>query len=146
MSTPRFLLDTNILSDLVRNPRGAVAGKIAEHGERTVCTSTIVAAELRFGAAKRNAASLSMQVERILAAMEILPFEAPADRTYAQLRLALERRGTPIGPNDLLIAAHALAAGCVLVSANLGEFSRVEGLSVENWLAGAERVPGAPPG
>ncbi|MDO8932295.1 MAG: type II toxin-antitoxin system VapC family toxin [Rhodocyclaceae bacterium] len=134
MTSPRFLLDTNILSDLVRNPQGIVAERIARCGEAAVCTSIIVASVLRFGAAKKAAPRLTAQVESILAAMEVMPFDPPADHAYAQLRLALEQSGTPIGPNDLLIAAHALAAECVLVSANLNEFSRVAGLRVENWL------------
>jgi tRNA(fMet)-specific endonuclease VapC len=134
MKTPRFLLDTNILSDLVRFPRGAVAGRIEKVGEDAVCTSIIVACELRFGAAKRESSRLTAQIESILAALEVLPFNAPADYAYAQLRLGLERAGTPIGPNDMLIAAHALSAECVLVTANLGEFSCVAGLSVTNWL------------
>lgn len=134
MTLPRYLLDTNILSDLVRHPQGKVAQLIAARGEATVCTSIIVAAELRFGAAKRNAPRLTNQVESILAVMEVLPLNAPADRAYAQLRLALEQSGLPIGPNDMLIAAQALANECTLVTANVGEFSRVAGLPVENWL------------
>lgn len=134
MTPPRFLLDTNILSDLVRHPQGSVATRIAQHGELAVCTSIIVASELRFAAAKRNSPRLTAQVESILGAMEILPFDAPADCFYAQLRLALEQSGTLIGPNDMLIAAQALSSDCTLVSANLKEFSRVDGLRVENWL------------
>lgn len=133
---PRYLLDTNILSDLVRHPQGRIAARIAQEGEKSVCTSMIVASELRFGAAKRNAPRLATQVDAILAAMDVRPFDAPADREYARLRLHLERSGTPIGPNDMLIAAHALAAECVLVTANTSEFSRVPGLAVQNWLEG----------
>ncbi|NWG31100.1 MAG: type II toxin-antitoxin system VapC family toxin [Rhodocyclaceae bacterium] len=131
---PRYLLDTNILSDLVRHPQGRVAEKIAAVGESAVCTSIIVAAELRFGAAKRNAPRLTHQVDAILAAIEVLPFDAPADRAYAQLRWTLEQAGQLIGPNDMLIAAHALTTDCVLVSANVTEFRRVGSLTVENWL------------
>jgi tRNA(fMet)-specific endonuclease VapC len=132
--TPRYLLDTNILSDLVRHPQGRIAECIAQVGEKAVCTSMIVASELRFGAAKRNAPELTAHVEAILAAMDVRPFDAPADREYAKLRRHLEQAGTPIGPNDMLIAAHALAAGSILVTANMSEFSRVPGLAVENWL------------
>lgn len=132
--TPRYLLDTNILSDLVRYPQGRIAQRIAQVGEKTVCTSMVVASELRFGAAKRNAAKLTAQVEVILAAMTVRPFDTPADREYAQLRHYLEQAGTPIGPNDMLIAAHALATESILVTANKREFSRVPGLAVENWL------------
>lgn len=131
---PRYLLDTNILSDLVRHPQGRIAACIAQVGEGSVCTSMIVASELRFGAAKRNAPKLTAQVEAILAAIDVRPFDTPADYEYAKLRLHLERAGTPIGPNDMLIAAHALAAESILVTANTGEFSRVPGLVVENWL------------
>lgn len=131
----RFLLDTNILSDLVRRPQGRVAEAIARVGERSVCTSIVVAAELRFGAAKSGSRRLSRQLDAILAALEILPLEEPADRHYAALRRQLEKRGMPIGPNDLLIAAQALAADCTLVTANEREFSRVPALKVINWLS-----------
>lgn len=137
MNTPRYLLDTNILSDLVRHPQGIVARKIAEVGEAAVCTSIIAAAELRFGAAKRNSARLSHQVHAILSAIEVLALDMPADSAYAQLRWALEQSGRPIGPNDMLIAAQALAHECVLVTANVGEFSRIADLQVTNWLGEA---------
>ena len=133
-AAPCYLLDTNILSALVRQPQGRVARQIAVVGEAQVCTSIIVAAELRFGAAKRAVPRLTQQVETILDALCVLALEPPADEAYAQIRAALEHAGTPIGPNDLLIAAHALALGCTLVTANVGEFARVPGLRVVNWL------------
>ena len=129
-----YLLDTNILSDLVRNPQGMVAAKITRAGEDTVCTSIIAAAELRYGAIKSNSAKLAERVDIILSALEILPLEPPADHQYVSLRYRLTREGTPIGPNDLLIAAHALANDLTVITANVGEFSRVPGLKVENWL------------
>ena len=130
----RFLLDTNILSDLVRNPQGRVAVRIAEVGEDRVCTSIIVAAELRFGAAKKGSERLTHQVERILSVIDIQPFDAPADDAYARLRTRLEDAGAPIGGNDMLIDAHALAADCAVVTDNEREFSGIAGLKVENWL------------
>ena len=130
----RYLLDTNIISDLIRHPRGTVAARIAAAGEETVCTSIIVAAELRFGAIKSGSKKLVDRVDLILSAVEILPSEAPADRHYGDLRHHLTRQGIPIGPNDMLIAAHALSTGLTVVTANAGEFSRVPGLKVENWL------------
>jgi tRNA(fMet)-specific endonuclease VapC len=130
----RYLLDTNILSDLVRQPQGAVARRIAEAGEETICTSIIVAAEIRFGAEKSDSNKLKDQVELILSAIEILPLESPADREYGKLRHYLSRKGTLIGPNDMLIAAQALNSGLTVITANTGEFSRVPGLNVENWL------------
>jgi tRNA(fMet)-specific endonuclease VapC len=130
----RRLLDTNILSDLVRNPNGAAAGRLRQQGDDQICTSVVVAAELRFGAAKRGSDRLTRQLEQVLSVIEILPLTPPADRLYGDIRASLERVGTPIGGNDLLIAAHALASDCILVTDNEREFSRVEGLVVENWL------------
>jgi tRNA(fMet)-specific endonuclease VapC len=131
----RFLLDTNIISDLVRHPQGRAAAKIAALREDAVATSIIAAAELRYGAAKRGSARLAAQLEAVLDVLEIMPFEAPADVAYGKARVALEAAGTPIGGNDLLIAAHALTHGMTVVTANEREFARVDGLKVENWLA-----------
>lgn len=128
------MLDTNVLSDLIRNPQGLVAQRIAEVGESAVCTSVVVAAELRYGAAKRNSARLSDRLNLVLGLLEILAFEPPSDARYAQIRAELEAAGTPIGGNDLLIAAHAMASGCQLVTDNTREFTRVAGLEVVNWL------------
>ena len=131
---PAHLLDTNILSDLIRNPQGPVAIRITETGEDTVCTSIVAASELRYGAEKSGSERIADRVGLLLSAIEILPLETPADRHYAELRHYLARSGTPIGPNDLLISAHALAEGLTIVTANISEFSRVPGLSLENWL------------
>jgi tRNA(fMet)-specific endonuclease VapC len=133
-----YLLDTNIVSDLVRNPQGKVARHVRTIGEKQVCTSIIVAAELRYGAEKKGSTRLSSQLEAVLGALEVLPFETPADKSYGSLRTRLEKRGTPIGGNDLLIAAQAVALGCVIVTDNEREFSRVEGLRVQNWLRSRE--------
>jgi tRNA(fMet)-specific endonuclease VapC len=130
----RFLLDTNILSDLVRHPKGQVARRIAEIGEEQICTSIIVAAELRYGAVKRAAPRLSEQLEAVLGAIDVLAFESPADVIYGDVRADLERSGQPIGANDLLIAAQALALGHTVVTDNEREFSRVDNLLLENWL------------
>ncbi len=130
----RYLLDTNIISDLVKQPQGTAAKKIAEVGEDAVFTSLIVACELRYGVVKKGSQQLSKQVESILSALEIAPLDEPVTQFYAHIRHQLARSGTPIGPNDLLIAAHALAMDAVLVTANEAEFSRVPGLRVENWL------------
>jgi tRNA(fMet)-specific endonuclease VapC len=134
MGTLRYLLDTNILSHLVKEPAGIVARQIATVGEVMVCTSLIVACELRFGAAKKGSARLSAQVEAILSALEIMALEEPLDRHYAEIRTHLHLIGQPIGHNDLLIAAHARSLGLIMVTHNEREFSKVPGLSVENWL------------
>jgi tRNA(fMet)-specific endonuclease VapC len=130
----QYLLDTNILSDLIRKPQGVIANRIAAAGEAAVCTSIVVAAELRFGAAKSGSRKLAGRVDLILSALDVLPLEPPADRHYAEIRQLLTRQGTPIGPNDLLIAAHARALKLTAVTANTQEFSRVPDLRVENWL------------
>jgi tRNA(fMet)-specific endonuclease VapC len=134
MTRRRYLLDTDSLSQLVREPQGPVAARIAEVGERRVFTSIIAACALRFGAAKRGSKKLTRHVEAVLGAMEIAPVQAGVDRHYAAIRTALERKGTPIGANDMLIAAHARALGAVCVTGNVTEFKRVPSLRVENWL------------
>lgn len=130
----RYLLDTNILSALIRQPQGPVAAMLARRGYGTVCTSIVVAAELRFGTRKLGSSVLTRKVDDLLATLPVLPLEAGVDRTYAESRVQLEQAGTPIGPNDLLIAAHALDLGLTLVTDNVDEFARVVGLRVENWL------------
>ena len=130
----RYLLDTNIVSDLVRHPQGQVAQRIRKVGEAQVCTSIIVAAELRYGAAKKRSPRLSAQLEAVLGALEVLPFETPADAVYGLLRTELEQTGKPIGANDLLIAAQAIALGYTIVTDNEREFARVKNLQRENWL------------
>jgi tRNA(fMet)-specific endonuclease VapC len=131
----RYLLDTNVLSDLLRNPGGGAARRLAVVGEATVCTSIVVSCELRYGAAKSGSPRLSARVESLLGSLEVLALDKQADRHYAEIRLHLDRLGKPIGPNDLLIAAHALALGLTLVTNNLDEFARVPRLPLENWLA-----------
>ena len=130
----RYLLDTNILSDLVRHPQGRISEHIREVGEARICTSIIVAAELRYGAAKRGSPRLAMQLDAVLGALDVLPFEAPADAAYAVIRTEFEQIGRPIGGNDLLIAAQAVALGYTIVTDNEGEFARIDGLLCENWL------------
>lgn len=130
----RYLLDTNIVSDLVRTPQGRIAQRIRAVGEAEVCTSIIVTAELRYGATRKGSARLTDQLEAVLGAIAIVPFEAPADATYGSLRTRLEQAGQPIGGNDLLIAAQAVAFGFTLVTDNEREFSRISELSWENWL------------
>ena len=130
----RYLLDTSIISDLIRNPQGKAARRIAKVGEDNICTSIIVAAELRYGCAKRGSKRLLKAVDELLAEVEVLPFDVPADAEYGAIRSQLEAAGAPIGGNDLLIAAHARATGATIVTANASEFKRVRGLNVENWL------------
>ena len=130
----RFLLDTNIVSDLVRNPHGRIFDRISEVGEEDVCTSIVVAAELRYGANKKKSSRLTSQLEAVLGAIEVLALEAPVDAIYGVIRAGLERIGQPIGANDLLIAAHALTLDLTVVTDNEREFLRIDDLRIENWL------------
>ncbi len=140
MASHRYLLDTNILSDLVRHPSGHVAERIITVGEHAICTSIVVACELRFGAARRGSAELFSRIDQLLKVIDVLPLSEGADSHYGEIRNDLEKSGTPIGPNDLLIAAHARSVGLTLVTDNVREFNRVPELAVENWLsAGRER-------
>ena len=129
------MLDTNVISELIRNPQGRAAKRIAKAGEDNICTSIIVAAELRYGCAKSGSKRLLKAVEDLLGEIEVLPLEVPADGEYGGIRSELKAAGKPIGSNDLLIAAHAYTIGATIVTANTAEFKRIRGLNVENWLA-----------
>ena len=131
----RYMLDTNIISDLIRNPQGRAAKRIAKAGQDNICTSIVVAAELRYGCAKSGSERLLKAVEDLLGEINVLPLDVPADAEYGGIRSELEAAVKPIGSNDLLIAAHAYATGATIVTANTDEFKRVRGLTVENWLA-----------
>jgi len=130
----RFLLDTNVVSNLIREPQGRVADRIKVLGENRVCTSIIVAAELRYGAVRGASRRLSAQVDAVLNVIDILPFDPPSDEAYGVIRTQLELAGTPIGGDDLLIAAQAITLGYTLVTDNEDEFARISGLRVDNWL------------
>lgn len=131
---PRFLLDTNVLSQLIRDPRGPIAQRLEATGDAQVLTSVVVASELRFGARKKGSSVLTDRVDQLLASLEVAPLEVGVDRIYADIRHALESSGQMIGANDLFIAAHALEQDATLVTDNIAEFQRVLGLRIENWL------------
>ncbi|WP_312283480.1 type II toxin-antitoxin system VapC family toxin [Candidatus Igneacidithiobacillus taiwanensis] len=134
MTAALYLLDTNIISALARDPHGPVQQHIQAVGPQAVCTSLIVVSELRYGLRKKGSARLTDNINRILATMTILAYSPPAEEVYAEIRHTLTLQGTPIGPNDFLIAAHTLSVGATLVTANTSEFCRVPHLAVENWL------------
>jgi len=118
------MLDTNIISDIVRHPAGKIFKQIKKNGEETICTSIIVAAELRYGIHKKDSSRLTKQVEAILSHIDILALNPPADTHYSKLRVS----------NDMLIASHAMALDLTLISANIKEFSRIPNLKLNNWL------------
>ena len=129
-----YLLDTNIISNVIRNPDGHVARHIDQVGPKEIFTSIIVAAELRYGCVKKGSPKLLAKVQSILEIIPVLPLDISADSEYGHIRADLESAGLPIDRNDLLIAAHARALGLTLVTDNMNEFSRIQGLNVENWL------------
>lgn len=129
----RFMLDTNIVSAIVRDPRGKVLERLLEVGEENAFISIITHGEIWYGVKKNGSEELSRKVSAITRRLYVAPLQLPSDQRYAEARLAL-RQGKNIGPNDLWIAAHALALEAVLVTDNENEFSRVPGLKIENWL------------
>src|SRR2546428_5269680 len=126
------MLDTNIISDLVRNPQGKTAKRIAKAGEDNICTSIIVAAELRYGCAKSGSERLRKAVEELLAEIDVLPFDVPADTEYGGIRAELEAAGKPICANDLLIPAHTCSTGRTDRAANTEEVQRIRVFKVQN--------------
>jgi tRNA(fMet)-specific endonuclease VapC len=123
----RLLLDTNILSELIKDPHGAVAERVLKAGPDHVCTSIIAAAEVRYGAFRKNSVRIRRRAEELLTEIQVLPFDEPADVEYGKLRIALEAAGKPLAANDLLIAAHANAVDATVVTAD-ADFKHAEKL------------------
>lgn len=130
------MLDTNICIYLIRQRSPAALQRFEEFEVGEVGLSVVTVCELYYGVEKSaRPAQNSRALEQFLLPLEILDFDTGAAVIYGRIRAALERKGTPIGPLDTLIAAHALACGATLVTNNTREFERVEGLSVEDWAA-----------
>nr|WP_275790055.1 PIN domain-containing protein [Rhizobium gei] len=110
-------------------------------GSDKLCISALVASELRYGAVKKQSERLASLIENILERLDIVAYETAATVHYADIRDQLTGSGNLIGPMDLLIAAHARALDLTLVTDNTAEFSRVDGLKLENWIADQETVP-----
>jgi tRNA(fMet)-specific endonuclease VapC len=134
----KFLLDTNIVSYFLRDASATLSQRILDSSPDTLAISIISGGELRYGLSKlppsRRATELSQRLDALLMAIAILPLPSDAAPHYGRTRAQLEAAGTPIGNNDLWIAAHALAQNMTLITNNVGEFQRVQGLRVENWL------------
>lgn len=128
------MLDTNIVSNILRNRMGEAACRFREVAPGSVGTSVLVGAELRFGYLKTGSARLRDLVEEFLSDIDVADWGEPYSMIYARLRADLHRRGALIGPMDMMIAAHALALDAVLVTDNEQEFGRVAGLRLENWI------------
>lgn len=136
MNSKSLFLDTNIISHFMRDATGIAAARVmnAQDAGRRVMTSIVVQCELEFGLSKRPSRRLELAYAEVMQRIDVLPLDSTVVRHYAAVRNALERQGTPIGPNDTLIAAHALSIDAVLVTDNDDEFLRVPGLQIENWL------------
>jgi len=131
----RFLLDTNICIELARGRAPAVFARLRRRKIGTIGISAITLAELLYGVAKsRDPARNTVALAHFCAPLEICPFDHEASSSYGEVRTGLDRAGTPIGPLDTLIAAHAVALGATVVTNNEREFRRVPRLRVENWL------------
>ena len=129
-----YVLDADIISALARNPRGSVAKRIAEVGADAIGVGAVTAAKLRYGCAKKKSRKPAAQIEVILSNLTILALDVPQTPNMAGFRAELEAIGKTIGPNGLLIEAHARTLDAVLVTANGRKFNRIRGLKVENWL------------
>ena len=129
----QYLLDTNICIYVINQRPAAVLGKFLAHEEEGLAISAITASELYWGVRKSGSKRNLAALEKFLAPLVVMDYDLAAARAYGELRAALERRGVPIGPLDMQIAAHALALDLVLVSNNLREFKRVPGLKFDNW-------------
>ena len=130
----KYMLDTNIVIYMIKKQPESVLQKLQEYDPSDFCISSITLAEMEYGIAKstspeKNQAALSAFLSNI----DILPFDDRAAVEYGDIRASLEKKGTPIGPNDMLIAAHARSLGLTIVTNNVREFRRVDGLMLDNW-------------
>ena len=128
-----YLLDANVISHIAKNPAGPAAQRIAEEPRELICTSVVVSAEVLFGFANGTSADIRRKMTGVLEGMRVIGMEQPVDKFYASIRAALKKGGLAIGPNDMFIAAHALALEATLVTADRG-FRFVPDLKLENWL------------
>ena len=129
----RYLLDTNTVSFHIRQSSALLQKRLRAIPADSVALSVITEMEIRYGLAKNPALKIASLIEAFLQGMSILPLTSEAARHYARVRTDLDARGTPIGPLDLMIAAHTLSSGATLITTDLGEFRRIPGLRCEDW-------------
>jgi len=131
----KYLIDTNICIYIMNKRPIGIIHKFKQFDVGEIGVSTITVSELQYGVSKSKNRRLNKQrIEEFLFPLEILPYDEIAATIYGDIRVQLEKRGEPIGPLDLLIAAHALSRNLVLISNNEKEFKRVKNLKVENWV------------
>lgn len=130
----KYMLDTNVLVHLIRNKSENVKNRLRQENISDVCISSITYAELEYGVSKSsNKEKNALALLTVLSGIKVLPLGESAGKVYGSIRASLEKDGNVIGPNDMLIAAHALAEGLTLVTNNTREFRRVPGLNIEDW-------------
>lgn len=130
-----WMLDTDSCIALIKRQPLELIDRLKKHKPGDIVISSITLAELRFGASKSKQAEKNRAaLDQFLVPLEVLAFDDAAAESYGRIRAALESNGTPIGPLDTLIASHALSINATIVTNNVREFSRVEGLRVENWM------------
>ena len=132
MTPLRFMLDTDTCSFAIRGGNDLLRKRIQRNAER-LCVSAVTVAELRFGARKRGSPRIENAVGFFLELVDVVPWDEEAAGRYAEIRVALESAGTPIGNMDMLIAASALAVGCPVITHNTDHFGRVAGLAIQDW-------------
>lgn len=131
----RYMLDTNICIYLIKHKPLQVFEKLQEHNPDEICISAVTYAELVHGVEKSKAVERNrLALTILLSNIEILDFDMKAAEEYGRIRADLEKKGMPIGPLDMMIAGHAKSLGYTVVTNNVGEFKRVEGLQYENWV------------
>ncbi len=131
----RYMLDTNICIYAIKNKPEMVLHHLESLNPSDVCISSVTYAELAYGVEKSSSVERNrLALLLMLVNIDIEPFDSGAAEEYGKIRADLERGGNPIGPYDMMIAGHALSLGCVLVTNNMREFERVEGLTIENWV------------
>lgn len=132
----RYMLDTNICIYVIKNKPKEVIERLKEHEPSEICISSVTYAELIYGVEKSKAVNKNrIALTLLLADIEILSFDANAAESYGEIRAELERKGTPIGPLDMMIAGHAKSLGYTVVTNNIKEFERIVGLRFENWVS-----------
>lgn len=129
----RYLLDTNIVSFHIRGSSAALQRRLRRIRAASVALSVVTEMEIRYGLARNPALRIGPLVEAFLSGITILPLDSSVARVYGQVRAALEAKGTPIGPLDLMIGAHALVVGATLVTSDVREFRRIPTLRVADW-------------
>ena len=131
----RYMLDTNICIYLIKHKPLQVFEKLQEHNPDEICISAVTYAELVHGVEKSKAVERNrLALTILLSNIEILDFDMKVAEEYGRIRADLEKKGTPIGPLDMMIAGHAKSLDYTIVTNNVGEFKRVEGLQYENWV------------